>query len=81
MAKKTVAVTEETYRILVELKQKMGCRTMDETVRRLAELSKKALAVEALEHVRSKRLSREEVEALAKLRERLREEGVWLRRS
>ncbi|MEM0226419.1 MAG: hypothetical protein QXF46_06040 [Thermofilaceae archaeon] len=81
MAKKTVAVTEETYRILVELKQKMGCRTMDETVRRLAELSKKALAVEALEHVRSKQLSREEVEALAKLRERLREEGVWLRRS
>lgn len=80
MAKRTVAVTEETYKILVELKRRMGCRTMDETVRKLAELSKKALVFEALEHVRSKRLSGEEAEALARLREKLREEGVWLRR-
>jgi len=81
VARKTIAVAEETYRVLAELKQRMGCRTMDETIRRLVDLSRTALALEALEYVRSKRLSREESELLARLRGELRERGVWLRRS
>lgn len=81
MAKKTIAVTEETYSVLVELKKKMGCKTMDEAIRKLTELSRKALVLEILEHVRNKQLSAEEIEVLAQLRKKLREEGTWLRRS
>ena len=74
-------MSESTYRALVTLKRRMGCRTFDETIRRLVELSARAVALEVLEYVRSKQLSGEEVELLSKLREQLRREGVWLRRS
>jgi len=49
-------------------------------VRRAVELAKRALAAEALEHVKSKKLTEEEKRVLAELRAKLREEGVWLRR-
>lgn len=81
MVRRTIAVSEGTYRTLVALKRRMGCRTLDETIRKLAELSARAVALEVLEHVRSKQLSREEAELLAQLREQLRREGAWLRRS
>lgn len=81
VARKTIAVGEETYRLLTQLKRRMGCRTMDETIRRLVELSKLALALEVLDYVRGKRLSRGELELLAELRGKLREEAAWLRRS
>ena len=54
---------------------------MGEAIRRLIKLSRRAFVAEVLENLRSKRLSEEELEALAKLREELRMEGVWLRRS
>jgi len=42
------------------------------------ELAKQALAAEALEHVKSKRLTEEGKQTLRELRAKLREEGVWL---
>lgn len=78
---KTIAVSEETYAAVLEFKERTGCRTMDEAVRRMLELSRLALAAEVLEHVRRRRLTEEDRELLRELRRRLREEGVWLRRS
>jgi len=78
---KTIAVSEETYAAVLEFKERTGCRTMDEAVRRMLELSRLALAAEVLEHVRRRRLAERERELLRELRRKLREEGVWLRRS
>ena len=77
---KTIAVSEDTYRMLATFKQRTGSATFEEAVRKAVELAKRALAAEALEHVRSKRLTEEEKQMLAELRARLREEGAWLRR-
>ena len=74
-------VSEETYKLLVELKQRAGYKTMDETIRRLIELSRMAVMMEALEYLKSKRLREGELEELAKLRKELRRESMWLRRS
>ncbi|MCC6051290.1 MAG: hypothetical protein LM580_11310, partial [Thermofilum sp.] len=76
---RTIAVSEDTYRMLAAFKQRTGSATFEEAVRKAVELAKRALAAEALEHVRSKRLT-EEKQVLAELRARLREEGAWLRR-
>ena len=76
---KTIAVSEDTYRMPAAFKQRTGSATFEEAVRKAVELAKRALAAEALEHVRSKRLT-EEKQVLAELRARLREEGAWLRR-
>ena len=76
-----MTLSEDTYAALVEFKERVGCRTMDEAVRRLIELSRLALAFEVLEYVRGRRLGEGERELLRRLREGLRGEGVWLRRS
>jgi predicted CopG family antitoxin len=75
---RTIAVSEDTYRMLAAFKQRTGSATFEEAVRKAVELAKRALAAEALEHVRSKRLTEEEKQMLAELRAKLREEGAWL---
>ncbi len=77
---KTVALSEDTYAALAEFKERVGCRTMDEAVRKMLELSRLALALEVLEHVKGRTLEKSERDLLKKLRERLRGEGAWLRR-
>ncbi len=77
---RTIAVREETYAGLLDFKERMGCRTMEEAVRSPLELSRMALAVEVLKYVEERGLSEEEREELRCLRMRLREKGVWLRR-
>jgi len=78
---KTIAVSEETYAAILEFKERSGSRTMDEALRRLVDLSRRALADEVLAYVERRRLTEEERRLLESLRARLREEGVWLRRS
>jgi predicted CopG family antitoxin len=75
---RTIAVSEDTYRMLATFKQRTGSATFEEAVRKAVELAKQALAAEALEHVKSKRLTEEEKQTLRELRAKLREEGVWL---
>ena len=53
---------------------------MDKLLRKLMELAREKRAQSILRRVRSKVLSDEELEELAKIRKGLREEGVWLRR-
>ena len=66
--------------MLQELKSEMGASTMDELLRKLMELAREKRAQSILRRVRSKALSDEELEELARIRKSLREEGVWLRR-
>ena len=77
---KTIAVSYETYRALLEFKETSRAKTLDEAIRKLLELSRKAMAREVLEYIRARRLSEEEMKILDGLRRKLREEGVWLRR-
>ena len=77
---RTIAVKEDTYAMLQELKSEMGASTMDELLRKLMELAREKRAQSILRRVRSKALSDEELEELAKVRKSLREEGIWLRR-
>jgi len=77
---RTIAVSEDTYRMLAAFKQRTGSATFEEAVRRAVELAKRALAAEALEHVRSKRLTEEEKRVLTELRARLGGGGGGLRR-
>jgi len=77
---KTIAVKEDTYAMLQELKSEMGALTMDELLRKLLELAREKRIQSIIRHVRSKRLSDEELRELAKIRRKLREEGVWLKR-
>ena len=81
MPKRITVVNEETYRLLVELKQRAGCKMMDEAIGQLIELSRMAVVMEALEYLRNKRLREGELEELTKLKEELRKEELWLRRS
>jgi len=77
---KTLAVSEETYAAVAEFKRKHGYRTMDEALRALLSLSRLALALEAVEYVKGKKLSPEELRLLREERERIRGEASWLRR-
>ncbi len=77
---KTVALRPETYRAVVEFKERLGLKTFDETVEAMLRLSKIALAAEAAEYVSNRQLTPQEREALEEARKRLREEGAWLRR-
>jgi len=77
---KTIAVSYETYRALLEFKEASRAKTLDEAIRKLLELSRKAMAREVLEYIRARKLSEEEMKILDELRRKLREEGVWLRR-
>ena len=77
---KTIAVKEDTYAMLQELKSELGATTMDELLRKLMELAREKRVQSILRRVRSKVLSDEELEELARIRKSLREEGVWLRR-
>ncbi|MCC6005078.1 MAG: hypothetical protein LM590_12150 [Thermofilum sp.] len=77
---RTVAVSEETYVLLSEFKQRAKCSTFEDAIRKAIELANRALVVGVLEYVKNKDLSGEEKRVLAEVRGRLREEGVWLRR-
>jgi len=77
---RTVAVSEETYVLLSEFKQRAKCPTFEDAIRMAVELANRALAVEVLEYVKNKDLSEEEKRVLAEVRGRLREKGAWLRR-
>jgi len=77
---KTIAISEETYMVLLEFKERTNSDTMDETIRKLIELSRQALALKVLEYLREKKLSEKELKELKALRKKLREEALWLRR-
>ena len=77
---RTVAVSEETYVLLSEFKQRAKCSTFEDAIRMAVELANRALAVEVLEYVKNKDLSEKEKRVLAEVRGRLREESAWLRR-
>lgn len=77
---KTIALSEETYILLLDFKERTKSRTMDEAVRKLVELSRYAMIFEVLEYINRKKLREEEVRFLEQLRKKLREEGVWLRK-
>ncbi len=78
---KTIAVSEETYMAILDFKKRTNSRTIDETIRKLIELSKQALVIKVLEYISQKKLTDEERKTLELIRAKLREEGVWLRRS
>ncbi|RLE97491.1 MAG: hypothetical protein DRJ63_09065 [Thermoprotei archaeon] len=78
---KTIAISEETYMAILDFKKRTNSRTIDETIRKLIELSKQALVIEVLEHISQRKLTDEERRTLESIRAKLREEGVWLRRS
>ena len=77
---RTVAVSEETYVLLSEFKQRAKCSTFEDAIRMAVELANRALAMEVPEYVKNKDLSEEEKRVLAEVRGRLREESLWLRR-
>ena len=77
---RTVAVSEETYVLLSEFKQRAKCSTFEDAIRKAVELANRALAVEVLEYLKNRDLSEEEKRVLAEVRGRLREESAWLRR-
>ncbi|AGT35151.1 hypothetical protein N186_03960 [Thermofilum adornatum] len=77
---RTVAVSEETYVLLSEFKQRTNCSTFEDAIRMAVELANRAMAMEVLEYVKNKDLSEEEKRVLAEVRGRLREESAWLRR-
>ena len=77
---KTIAVSEETYKMLLDFKRHTGSATFEEAIAVAIKLARRALAMEVLEYARNKKLTEDEKRLLAELRTRLREEGVWLRR-
>jgi len=54
---KTIAVSEETYALLVEFKKRTNSNTTDEAIRKLIELSRLALVLEVLKYIKEKKIS------------------------